>query len=217
MKGTILDVRAKKKDIGYDVFVEKIAPIIDFEQFEIIQIRFPVHYFRHEFVEHIIDHGFSSLFNSSTLMGDVVSPSISINEVEAILKRFIEKLQGAKKLLIIDPYFFAKSPKTDVSQIFKNIITPLLKNLEEICFIDNGRKREAKGDLLSVLDQRIKIHEIVSDEFHDRFWIDPDNNNGIFMGTSLNGLGNKTCLIDSIATKDVAEIVTLAKEAGAPI
>lgn len=39
----------------------------------------------------------------------------------------------------------------------------------------------------------------------------------LYMGSSLNGLGNKLCLIDSIATKDVAEIVKIAKEVGVPI
>jgi hypothetical protein len=177
----------------------------------------PVHFFRQEFLDHIAEHGFSSLLKFNVLMEDITSPSMSINDIENMLARFVGKLQGAKKLVIIDPYFFAKSANSDVGSLFSRLLKPISGNLEEICFVTNGRKNEAKSDILSVVDSTIRVHDVSTDEFHDRYWIDPDNNKGIVIGTSLNGLGKKIALIDSLSEEDVAEIAKLAKGAGSPI
>jgi hypothetical protein len=92
--------------------------------------------------------------------------------------------------------------------------------LEEIVFITNGRTTATKADIHTVvntLNTSVQIRDFSTDEFHDRYWIDPDKNIGIVMGNSLNGLGNKIALIDKLNSDDVAEIVKLAKAIGAPI
>ena len=217
MRGTILEVIAKNKETEYDAFIEKINTTNIFDLFDVFQITSPAFHFRREFAEYVLDKGYSALFSGTALIEDVTTPSMPFNEVEDIAKAFVKKLEGAKRLLIIDPYFFAKSSSVDVSKVFKNLISPLSNDLEEICFIDNKIKRDAYNDMRSVLDPKIKILEKTSDEFHDRFWIDPDNSKGIFMGTSLNGLGKKFCLIDTIKQDDAAEIIAFAKGVGAPI
>ncbi|MCK7579878.1 MAG: hypothetical protein MZV65_32075 [Chromatiales bacterium] len=167
--------------------------------------------------EHIFEYGLSSILEFNVLMEDITSPSMSINDVEKVAATFIGKLKGAKKLIIIDQYFSPKSSKTDVSQLFSRLLGQVSSNLEEICFITNGKDNEAKQDILSVIDPEIKIHQVTTGKFHDRFWIDPDANKGIVMGTSLNGLGNKISLIDYINQDDVSEISKLAKQVGSPI
>jgi len=217
MSGTIIEVTPKSDEVTYVEFVEKMHEMGIFEKFNISQITLPVYSFREEFLEHIAEHGLSSLFEFNTVMEDITSPSMSINEIEKVVAAFVAKLQGARKLIIIDPYFFSKSSKTDVAQLFSRLLSQASSNLEEICFITNGRKNEAKTDILSVIGQAITVHHVTTDEFHDRYWIDPDANKGIIMGTSLNGLGNKISLIDHIRADDVAEIVKLAKQLGSPI
>ncbi len=217
MTGTILEVTPKSDEVTYIEFIEKMHEIGIFEKFNIFQITSPVYSFRNEFLEHIIEHGFSSLFEFQIIMEDITSPSMSINDIEKVIIAFIGKLQGAKKLIIIDPYFFSKSSKVDVAQLFLRLLNQVSGDLKEICFITNGRKNEAKSDILSVIDRAIKVHLVTTDEFHDRYWIDPDANKGIVMGTSLNGIINKISLIDNIRTDDVVEITRLAKQLGSPI
>jgi hypothetical protein len=217
MTGVIVEITPKSDSVTYEDFVKKMHEVGIFEQFQISQIMLPVYFFRQEFLEHITEHGFSSLFKFDILMEDIISPSMSVNEIENVLAKFIGKLQGAKKLVIIDPYFFAKSANNDVGALFSKLLKPISGNLEEICFVTNGRRNEAKSDILSAVDSTIKVHNVNTDEFHDRYWIDPDNNKGVVIGTSLNGLGKKIALIDSLSEADVAEISKLAKSAGSPI
>jgi hypothetical protein len=217
MTETIIEVTPKSDEVTYIDFVDKMHEIGIFEKFNISQITLPAYRFRHEFLEHIAEHGLSSLFDLNIVMEDITSPSMSINDIEKVVAKFVGKLQGAKKLVIIDPYFFSKSTNTDVAQLFSRLLGQVSSDLEEICFITNGRKNEARNDILSVIDQKIRVHHVTTDEFHDRYWIDPDTNKGIVMGTSLNGLGNKISLIDRIREEDVAEIAKLAKQEGSPI
>lgn len=217
MTGTIVEITPKGDSTTYADFVEKMHEIGVLEKFQISQISLPVLFFRHEFLEHITEHGFSSIFKFNIVMEDVTSPSMPINDIENVIIKFIEKLQGAKKLVIIDPYFFAKSASNDVGALFSRLLRPISSDLEEICFVTNGRKNEAKTDILSALNSTIRVHSINTDEFHDRYWIDPENNKGIVIGTSLNGLGKKIALIDSLSEADVAKVAKLARDAGSPI
>lgn len=217
MTGAIYKVTPKFDDVTYTEFVEKLHEIEIFEKFDVHEIPFPAHYFREEFLEHISTQGLSSLFNFTVVMEDITSPSMSINDIERVVSTFVGQLQGAKRLIIIDPYFFSKSSKVDVDQLFSRLLGKVSSNLEDICFITNGRKNEAKNDILSVIDRAITVHHVTTDEFHDRYWIDPDSNKGIVMGTSLNGLGNKISLIDRLREEDVVEIAKLAKQSGSPI
>lgn len=217
MTGIIIKVTPKSDEVTYTDFIEKLHEIDIFANFKISHIPQPVYSFRREFLEHIAEHGLSSLFKFTIAMEDITSPSMPINEIETVVSKFVAKLQGAKRLLIIDPYFFSKSTKTDVGALFSRLLGQMSSDLEEICFITNGRKNDAKNDILAALDQKIKVHNVTTDEFHDRYWVDPDNNKGILMGTSLNGLGNKISLIDYLSAEDVVEIAKLAKTEGSPI
>lgn len=217
MTGVLVEITPKYDAATYEDFVRKMHEVGIFEKFQISQITLPVHYFRQEFLEHIAEHGFSSFFKFDIAMEDITSAHMSIDDIENAFVKFIEKLQGAKKLIIIDPYFFAKSANNDVGALFSKLLRPISGNLEEICFVTNGRKNEAKSDILSAVDSTIRVVEVNTDEFHDRYWIDPDNNKGIVIGTSLNGLGKKIALINTLSEADAAEIVKLVKDTGSPI
>lgn len=153
-------------------------------------------------------------------MEDVTSPSMHINDIEKVIAKFLSKLNGAKRIIVIDQYFYSKSKTIDVSAVFRNLLSGISGSLDEIVFVTNGKKTEAKTDIhsaVNTLNAGTKIQDFITDEFHDRYWIDPDNNIGVVMGTSLNGLGNKIALVDKLRPDDVAEIVSLAKGLGAPI
>lgn len=47
---------------------------------------------------------------------------------------------------------------------------------------------------------------IVSNDFHDRFWI-ADHARGIVVGTSLNQIGSKIFLVDELSKRDINAIL----------
>lgn len=213
----ILEIKQKNSEVTFQNFIELIEKEEISKNFSFNMVVEPALSFREQILNHIYKFGFSSLFNFTLAQEDITTPDMQIDEIEDVIRKFICKLSGAKNLIIIDPYFFAASPKNDVSKLFSRLLSPIADNLEEICFVTNGKKLEAKTAILSVLNSKIKFHEVTTHEFHDRYWIDPDNHKGIVMGTSLNGIGNKIALIDSLKEFDVKDITTLVRKAGSPI
>ena len=65
--------------------------------------------------------------------------------------------------------------------------------------------------VLTQLVPTIIIKTVETEEFHDRFWIDPDAHKGFVMGTSLNGVTKKIALIDHLGREDVMQIAALAR------
>jgi hypothetical protein len=220
MSSEIYTIKPRNDSVSFADLSEKLHQSGLLNDFEFHKIPFPVYSFRQEFLDHIAKNGLSSLYNFTNLMEDITSPSMTVNDIEKVIAKFLAHLNGAKKLIVIDPYFYSKSKTTDVPAIFKNLLSGISSALEEIVFITNGRTTATKADIHTVvntLNTSVQIRDFSTDEFHDRYWIDPDKNIGIVMGTSLNGLGNKIALIDKLNSDDVAEIVKLAKAIGAPI
>jgi hypothetical protein len=190
------------------------------EQFQFLQVPDPVLYFRQDFANYIAKHGLSSMYRFDFVMEDITSPSLSINEIENVVGKFVAQLDGAKRLLIIDPYLYAKSNAVNVADVFKNLLGKACSALEEIIFVTNGEKADVKVAMhvaVGALVPQCKIVDVATDQFHDRFWVDPDAGRGLVMGTSLNGLGRKVALVDRLQDADAVEVATLAKAAGVPL
>lgn len=185
-----------------------------YKNYDVYQVPFPVYEFADEFLEHVSKNGFESLFNYTMCMEDITSPSMSINEINKVIDKFVMNLNESKRLLIIDPYFYASSNRVDSVATFTRLIDKISGELTEITFVTNGRKIDTKvamHEKLKSMLPDIEINDFSTDEFHDRFWLDPDRLVGIVMGTSLNGLGNKISLIDKLSEQDTCEIVNLVK------
>jgi hypothetical protein len=198
-------------------FSEKLHRSGLLDDFSFGLITNPVYIFRDDFLDHIVADGLSSLYHFDIAMEGIMSPTMSVDDIKRVVLKFVSTLVGASHLSVIDPYFYAKSSKISTPAIFSDLISEISTTLEKITFVTNGRRNETKVDIhaaVSLLNNRTKISDYVTDEFHDRFWIDPARNIGLVMGTSLNGLGNKIALVDKLAPDDVNEIVRLAKEQG---
>ena len=70
---------------------------------------------------------------------------------------------------------------------------------------DRALYKEIKSVLID-LNPEIKVVHKMTNEFHDRFWI-ADEVKGLFIGTSLNGIGRKYALADFMEDEDTATIV----------
>jgi hypothetical protein len=139
------------------------------------------------------------------------TPGIHVDDIEKLLLGFVRKLRGVKSLLIIDPYLYAEGAQSVA--LFNRMLTSISDSLEEVAILTNGREvanKAAMHDALNALAPSVKIVDRNTDEFHDRCWIDRDRGVGFYMGTSLNGVGKKMCLVDHMRDSDARSVCSLA-------
>lgn len=168
--------------------------------------------------EEFIKHGPSYLFRHHITCDSILHPSITVDEVETVILGFIRTLKGVKNLMIIDAFFYSNEEK--VLHLFKKIILELSDSLQSITFFTqepkskDAKKRspDAMHNILKSINPNITIKDIITDEIHDRFWLDVDNKKGIVMGTSLNGVTKKLTLIDYLQPSDARAVIDIANE-----
>jgi hypothetical protein len=163
--------------------------------------------------EEFIKHGLSSLFRYHITCDSILHPGINVDEVETVILGFIRTLKGVKNLMIIDAFLYSNEEK--VLHLFKKMILELSDSLQSIMFFTSATKKrspDAMHNTLKSINPNIRIIDIITDEIHDRFWLDADNKKGIVMGTSLNGVTKKVTLIDYLQPSDAKAVLDIANE-----
>ena len=159
----------------------------------------------------LLEHGISYVWQLVHLQEDLMAPSQNRPVLTAILKKMIRKLAPKQDFVIVDRYLLPKRSSNDYLNMLFDIIKSVVKQTQQLVIItasnyDSGiwdklRKR------LHTLNPNCRVTHRCSESFHDRFWI-ADNKRGLFLGTSLNGLGRRYALVDYLAASDVQEIIT---------
>jgi hypothetical protein len=130
----------------------------------------------------------------------------------AILREKIEALQPSDSLIVVDGYIFPGSVSEDYPQICQEVFSTIVRQVGEIRFVTkrgyNISLYSEIRNLLTDLNPEVSIEIRTTEDFHDRFWI-VDRSRGIFVGTSLNGIGNKYALIDNLRDVDTRQIIEL--------
>ena len=161
--------------------------------------------------QHIIDHGLSSLFYSHMTCDAVMHPGFTTDEIEAVVIGIMSKLDGVRHLLIIDAYFYDDKPECLL--LLERIVRSISSKLEKVTVITHGKRasmRPGMHNVFSTVTPGIQINDLVTEDFHDRYWIDIENIKGVMVGTSLNGIGKKIAMIDHANPADTREIIRLA-------
>jgi hypothetical protein len=161
--------------------------------------------------QYIIDHGLSSLFYSHMTCDAITHPGFTTDEIEAVVIGIMSKLDGVKHLLIIDAFFYDDKPECLL--LLERIVRSISSNLEKVTVITHGTRasmRPGMHNVFSTVVPGIQINDLVTEDFHDRYWIDIENTKGVMVGTSLNGIGKKIAMIDHANTADTREIIRLA-------
>lgn len=142
-----------------------------------------------------------------------VLPKVAIDKrplLAKIVSSQLSKLSPQHSLIIIDPYFFAEKNIDSYLEIFNAIFDPVINSIQEMLFITNTKFNtvlvDKVKDKLSNINNKLTISHKTTDIFHDRFWI-VDYTKGMFVGTSINGIGKKYALTDYIRTEDITEIM----------
>lgn len=129
-----------------------------------------------------------------------------------ILRYQLQHLSPSEDLIIVDPYFFSPNivNTEDYLNIFKDVFTPFIPCVEQIYFITSPNYNEclylSMKQIVIDLNPDARVFHRTTADFHDRFWI-VDRKKGIFVGTSLNGIGKKYALTDYIKEEDIEIIV----------
>lgn len=161
--------------------------------------------------QHMIDHGLSSLFYNHITCDAITHPGLTVDEIEDVVLGIVSKLDGVRHLLIIDAFFYDDKP--DCLRLLEKMVRSLSSNLERVTFITHGKRissRPAVHEVFCSIVPGILIKDVVTEEFHDRYWMDVDSVKGVMIGTSLNGIGKKIAMIDYASSADAREIVHLA-------
>ncbi|MCW9708917.1 hypothetical protein [Fodinibius salsisoli] len=183
--------------------------LVDLSDFEVSQIHDPVIHFREQFIEYILEYGFSTLINLKQVNEDIVKRGESKNAIVNIFQRFLDSVGINEELIIIDSYLFATSNKSEW-ELLEDILSRYFTKLDEIIFISkkSSRNKRFYNYIKGICErEKIKVQFINTSIFHDRFWISNNRSEGIISGTSLNGLGKRIALVDKIKNDDVREIV----------
>jgi hypothetical protein len=211
MESSIIYVKSYKEGSDVVDFLKEVNKYPELSHF--LVTRFDAINARDYFREYIVENGISSLFNFSLTCDAVLHGGIHVDEITDIALQFVGKLNGVRDLFIIDPYFYSDSP--DCVALFEKMMSALSGQLKSVTFFTNGRRASKSSSMHSALKAvapKVSIKDVVTEEFHDRFWIDAENMTGIVMGTSLNGIGKKLALIDHLSQPDVCEIAKLAHQ-----
>lgn len=163
--------------------------------------------------QYIIERGLSSLFYNHMICDAIMHPGITTDEIEAIVLGIMSSLDGVKHLLIIDAFFYDDT--SECLLLLEKIVRSMSSKLERVTLITYGRRasmRPGMHNIFSTVVPGIQINDVVTEHFHDRYWIDVDNTKGVMVGTSLNGIGKKIAMIDYANAADTREIVRLASD-----
>lgn len=132
-----------------------------------------------------------------------------------VLAEKLRSLAPKRNLMIIDRYIFSPSIRNEQEYLdtLVDIIGPVINNIGSLKFITDCKPKNYDSALHQKVEQLIKnlnskINLIVkwSDYFHDRFWV-ADEDRGLFVGTSLSGIGIRYSLVDNLRKEDTEAIV----------
>jgi len=202
------------QDRPYDEFVEQLRAMGIVEKYRLAQVPYPALSFRDEFVEYIVEHGLNSIFKFNIVMEDITSPSMTSNQVEAVTTKFVRTLLPAKRLVIIDPYFYSPNAEADTDAYISRLLGQQAATLQQVFILSSGGggMKEKIHSAFNNLAPGVAVFDTPTKVFHDRFWLNPDAGTGIVMGTSINGLGKRIALVDKLGQSDVQEILTEARK-----
>ncbi len=170
--------------------------------------------------DYILRNGTTSIWTAH-LIEEAILPQAARTARQPLydmLKAFLAKLDPPTSITIIDPYFLKSRNDPAYVAAIQNVLGPTLQRVQHLIIVRDMTK-DTPGALSTITTALLSAHPTLhisnhhSLDFHDRFWI-VNGARGIVVGTSLNGIGNRLCLLDYLAREDVANIVQELRNRG---
>jgi hypothetical protein len=167
-------------------------------------------YLREKIRKRILERGRSECLTSSTLLLEEVLPDgADRNAIITTFQKMLAVLSPQKELLIIDRYLFAGKVSAKYLKFFCDLLGPSLQSIKCLRTVSDKPKNSATiatlVKMVKKFNKSIDFKAECSNVFHDRFWI-CDREKGLFVGTSLNGVGSKYAVVDYLQPEDVKKI-----------
>lgn len=143
----------------------------------------------------------------------IVTKGTPDDKITPVVQTYLDNVNIDNELIIVDPYFFAKPKNLNYVTVLDQIIDKYISTIDNLVIITNTNSvnSSVKTNIVTMLQSKKATLNIVhkqNDDYHDRYWISGARKKGIVMGTSLNSLGNKVALLDSLKSIDVDSIIS---------
>lgn len=161
-------------------------------------------------VEKLFESGLTNVINPEQYSEALGTPYDTRTDIIHTIGKYLKRIILSDHLVIVDNYiFWGENKKESYTNFILDIFRDYIPKLQKITFVTN--KRHYDKELHNTISEgflnvkkHISIDTKFSDNFHDRLWVCGDR--GIFVGTSLNGIGQKYSLIDYIKREDLSAI-----------
>lgn len=136
------------------------------------------------------------------------------------LRRKVMDLAPSQSLTLVDNYVFAPNipDKQAYLEMFEDIFGPVVGSIKQVRFVTSPGHYsrllyQDVTQLLTRLNPQLLVECSTTGDFHDRVWI-ADETKGLFVGTSLNGIGKRYALVDNLRDEDTKGIVSALRSLG---
>nr|WP_183514732.1 MULTISPECIES: hypothetical protein [Brucella/Ochrobactrum group] len=114
------------------------------------------------------------------------------------------QLDAKHSLTIVDPFLFPNGADPDYESDLFHLLAPCLQKCSQLTIVAGPKTHTPfRVHIENWIRSQSSINLTVKlvDEFHDRYLI-ADDKRGLFLGTSLNGVGKKYALVDFFQDQD---------------
>lgn len=157
----------------------------------------------------LLEKGPTAVISFGPLNEEVLPDNTPRDSIADTLRYKLNRCAPTRSLMIIDPYLYPVSPDPDYEAYFLKIFADTIKTLSNLTIVTSPRRNqglETRLDLaIRSIAPQITINKKYTEVFHDRFWI-ADESRGLFVGTSLNGIGRRYAVIDYLQDEDTDQI-----------
>lgn len=200
-----LNIMVKVKNNNCEIAMSKLfLEVINY----ILRSKYNRNTYEVKLIKELDDETFNEVINTSgcneyfteEVLLDNISDDDIVNKFNCYLEQI--KSEGAD-LVIIDPYLLSGSDLNYTNTLI-NILKKAKAKKYTIITDQNNIDNTCKNYILKEFPD---IEIIYTKKIHDRFWI-CNRKTGLYVGTSLNGIGRKLTLINLLKKSEVTTIVS---------
>ncbi len=163
----------------------------------------------------IREKGITYYTQSRMAMESVMPVGFTSEERVNLINCMLNTIHPTEELLLIDPYIFPEKHDDDYIETIEEIVKDEIVGLSSVVVVTKHKRNEGIEQqfvqMIRKINQKVEYKPFYSEEFHDRFWI-ADRSRGLFVGTSLNGIGKKFAIADYLREDDVKAICSRFQE-----
>jgi hypothetical protein len=162
----------------------------------------------------LLEKGATQVLRDAGVLEEAVLPDgIPRSDLADTIRYMLTLMNPEQELLIIDPYLFPAPnphhPDPNYVAYLESIIGETLTKIDRLRIVTKANRHAATEAAFNGMalgkKAALNIASKYTTAFHDRFWI-ADGIRGLFVGTSLNGIGRRYSLIDYLRDEDAADI-----------